>query len=101
MMCKDTCVRRTSCEQGKRNFEAKATWYSRAWLAIDDNGFGMLSFVIVALQKDWGLSTQEMGWIGSVNSIGMAVGALLFGILSDQNRTEISLYYYIITIFYR
>ena len=27
--------------------------------------------------KDWGLSTQEMGWIGSINSIGMAVGALV------------------------
>jgi len=45
---------------------------------------GMLSFVMVALQKDWGLSTQEMGWIGSINSIGMAVGALVFGILSDK-----------------
>jgi putative MFS transporter len=53
------------------------------WL-FDAMDVGMLSFVIVALQKDWGLSTQEMGWIGSVNSIGMAVGALLFGILSDK-----------------
>ncbi len=25
-----------------------------------------------------------MGWIGSINSIGMAVGALVFGILSDK-----------------
>ncbi|HDR4948818.1 TPA: MFS transporter [Bacillus cereus] len=53
------------------------------WL-FDAIDVGMLSFVMVALQKDWGLSTQEMGWIGSVNSIGMAVGALLFGILSDK-----------------
>ncbi|KWU61851.1 MFS transporter [Bacillus mycoides] len=53
------------------------------WL-FDAMDVGMLSFVIVALQKDWGLSTQEMGWIGSVNSIGMAVGALFFGILSDK-----------------
>ncbi|MFA2810425.1 MFS transporter [Bacillus mycoides] len=53
------------------------------WL-FDAMDVGMLSFVIVALQKDWGLSSQEMGWIGSVNSIGMAVGALLFGILSDK-----------------
>ncbi|MBE7125264.1 MFS transporter [Bacillus mycoides] len=53
------------------------------WL-FDAMDVGILSFVIVALQKDWGLSTQEMGWIGSVNSIGMAVGALLFGILSDK-----------------
>ncbi|MBU5216252.1 MFS transporter [Bacillus albus] len=53
------------------------------WL-FDAMDVGMLSFVMVALQKEWGLSTQEMGWIGSINSIGMAVGALVFGILSDK-----------------
>ncbi|PFA20520.1 MULTISPECIES: MFS transporter [Bacillus cereus group] len=53
------------------------------WL-FDAMDVGMLSFVIVALQKEWGLSSQEMGWIGSVNSIGMAVGALVFGILADK-----------------
>ncbi|MCU5313562.1 MFS transporter [Bacillus cereus] len=53
------------------------------WL-FDAMDVGMLSFVMVALQKDWGLSTQKMGWIGSINSIGMAVGALVFGILSDK-----------------
>ncbi|TKH16852.1 MFS transporter [Bacillus wiedmannii] len=53
------------------------------WL-FDAMDVGMLSFVMVSLQKDWGLSTQEMGWIGSINSIGMAVGALVFGILSDK-----------------
>ncbi|WP_000521101.1 MFS transporter [Bacillus cereus] len=53
------------------------------WL-FDAMDVGMLSFVMVALQKDWGLSTQEMGWIGSINSIGMSVGALVFGILSDK-----------------
>lgn len=53
------------------------------WL-FDAMDVGMLSFVMVALQKDWGLSTQEVGWIGSINSIGMAVGALIFGILSDK-----------------
>ncbi|MFJ8528866.1 MFS transporter [Bacillus sp. NPDC094106] len=53
------------------------------WL-FDAMDVGMLSFVIVALQKEWGLSSQEMGWIGSINSVGMAVGALLFGILADR-----------------
>ncbi|MBC6971705.1 MFS transporter [Bacillus sp. Xin] len=53
------------------------------WL-FDAMDVGMLSFVIVALQKEWGLSSQEMGWIGSINSIGMAVGALIFGILADK-----------------
>ncbi|PRT29145.1 MFS transporter [Bacillus thuringiensis] len=53
------------------------------WL-FDAMDVGMLSFVMVALQKDWGLTSQEMGWIGSINSIGMAVGAFIFGILSDR-----------------
>lgn len=53
------------------------------WM-FDAMDVGILSFVIAALSVDWGLNTTEMGWIGSVNSIGMAVGALLFGILADK-----------------
>lgn len=53
------------------------------WL-FDAMDVGMLSFIIAALQKDWGLSTQQMGWIGSINSIGMAVGALIFGLMADR-----------------
>ena len=54
-----------------------------AWL-FDAMDVGILSFVIAALQEDWGLTSQQMGWIGSVNSIGMAVGALVFGLLADR-----------------
>jgi MFS transporter, putative metabolite:H+ symporter len=53
------------------------------WM-FDAMDVGMLSFIIAALQKDWNLSVKQMGWIGSVNSIGMAVGALLFGLLADR-----------------
>jgi len=53
------------------------------WL-FDAMDVGMLSFIIAALQVDWGLSVKEMGWIGSINSIGMAVGAFLFGIMADR-----------------
>lgn len=53
------------------------------WL-FDAMDVGMLSFIMVALQKDWELSSQQVGWIGSVNSIGMAIGALIFGILADK-----------------
>lgn len=53
------------------------------WM-FDAMDVGMLSFIIAALQKDWGLSAKQMGWIGSVNSIGMAAGALLFGLLADR-----------------
>jgi putative MFS transporter len=53
------------------------------WL-FDAMDVGLLSFVIAALQKEWDLSVQQMGWIGSINSIGMAVGALIFGLLADK-----------------
>ncbi len=53
------------------------------WM-FDAMDVGMLSFIIAALNADWGLTPQQMGWIGSVNSIGMAVGALLFGIWADK-----------------
>lgn len=53
------------------------------WM-FDALDVGMLSFIIVALQKEWSLTTQQVGWIGSVNSIGMAIGALVFGAMADR-----------------
>lgn len=53
------------------------------WM-FDAMDVGILSFVIAALAVDWGLNSTQMGWIGSINSIGMAVGALLFGVLADK-----------------
>jgi putative MFS transporter len=54
-----------------------------AWM-FDAMDVGILSFVIAALAADWGLTPGQMGWIGSVNSIGMAVGALVFGVFADK-----------------
>ncbi len=53
------------------------------WL-FDAMDVGILSFVIAALAIEWQLTPTEMGWIGSVNSIGMAVGAFVFGVFSDR-----------------
>ena len=53
------------------------------WM-FDAMDVGILSFVIAALAIDWNLTPAEMGWIGSVNSIGMAVGAFVFGVLADR-----------------
>ena len=53
------------------------------WM-FDALDVGLLSFIIAALKIDWNLSVQQMGWIGSINSIGMAVGAFVFGILADR-----------------
>lgn len=54
-----------------------------AWL-FDAMDVGMLSFIIAALKLEWNLNEVQMGWIGSVSSIGMAVGALIFGLLADR-----------------
>jgi MFS transporter, putative metabolite:H+ symporter len=53
------------------------------WM-FDAMDVGMLSFIIAALKVEWELSPGQMGWIGSVNSIGMAVGALVFGLMADR-----------------
>lgn len=53
------------------------------WM-FDAMDVGILSFVIAAVAIDWNLTPEQMGWIGSVNSIGMAVGAFIFGMLADK-----------------
>ena len=53
------------------------------WL-FDAMDVGLLSFILAALKQDWGLSPSQLGWIGSVNSIGMAIGAFIFGIYADK-----------------
>ncbi|MCL2308988.1 MAG: MFS transporter [Proteobacteria bacterium] len=53
------------------------------WM-FDALDVGLLSFIIAALKHDWNLSATEMGWIGGINSIGMAFGALMFGMLADR-----------------
>jgi len=54
-----------------------------AWM-FDAMDVGILSFIIAALAVEWDLTSNQMGWIGSVNSIGMAVGALIFGVFADK-----------------
>jgi putative MFS transporter len=53
------------------------------WL-FDAMDVGLLSFVMLAVGSDWQLTIDQMKSIPSINSIGMAVGALLFGILADK-----------------
>lgn len=53
------------------------------WM-FDAMDVGILSFIIAALAVDWGLNSSQMGYIGSMNSIGMMVGALVFGVLADK-----------------
>ncbi len=53
------------------------------WM-FDAMDVGLLSFILAALKVDWGLTPGQMGWLGAVNSIGMAVGAIGFGMLADR-----------------
>jgi MFS transporter, putative metabolite:H+ symporter len=62
----------------------KLLWVSGTGWMFDAMDVGMLSFIIAALKVEWDLSAQQMGWIGSVQSIGMAVGALIFGLMADR-----------------
>ncbi|NNU90688.1 MULTISPECIES: MFS transporter [Anoxybacillus] len=62
----------------------KLLWIAGLGWLFDAMDVGMLSFILAALQKEWGLTAEQMGWIGSMNSIGMAVGALVFGLLADR-----------------
>ncbi|NBD24855.1 MFS transporter [Paenibacillus glycinis] len=53
------------------------------WM-FDAMDVGLLSFILVALRKDWGLTAQEAGLLGTVNLVGMAIGAVLGGYLADR-----------------
>ena len=53
------------------------------WL-FDSMDTGLISFVLPVLAKEWGLSPEQVGWIGSVGLIGMAVGAVLAGTIADK-----------------
>ncbi|WP_232821899.1 MFS transporter [Desertihabitans aurantiacus] len=52
--------------------------------ALDAMDVGLISFVLVALGEQWGLSDTEKGWVGSVGFVGMALGASLGGLLADR-----------------
>ncbi|MGM9925511.1 MAG: MFS transporter [Bacillus sp. (in: firmicutes)] len=53
------------------------------WM-FDAMDVGILSFVLAALAAEWNLTSSEVGLIGSINSIGMMVGAFAFGLMADR-----------------
>lgn len=57
---------------------------SGAGWALDAMDVGLISFVIVVLAQQWGLSTSERSWIVTIGFIGMAIGATLGGRLADR-----------------
>lgn len=52
--------------------------------ALDAMDVGLISFVMAALGKQWGLKPDLLGYIGMIGFVGMAVGASLGGYLADR-----------------
>lgn len=52
--------------------------------ALDAMDVGMISFVMAALARQWGLTPGTTGLIGSIGFVGMALGASLGGLLADR-----------------
>lgn len=53
------------------------------WL-FDSMDTGLISFVLPMLAKDWNLTPEQVGMIGSVGLFGMAIGAVMAGSLADR-----------------
>lgn len=45
---------------------------------------GMVSGVMAAIGKDWALTTSQLGLLGSIGMLGMALGAALSGMAADK-----------------
>lgn len=53
------------------------------WM-FDAMDTGIIAFVLPTLAKAWGLSAAQMGYIGSMGLVGMALGAIFAGTLADR-----------------
>jgi len=53
------------------------------WM-FDAMDTGIIAFVLPVLIKTWGLTTAQVGYIGSIGLVGMALGAVLAGTAADR-----------------
>jgi putative MFS transporter len=53
------------------------------WL-FDSMDTGLIAFILPVLAKEWQLTAGQMGWIGSIGLVGMALGAIAAGALADR-----------------
>ena len=53
------------------------------WL-FDSMDTGLIAFILPVLAKEWGLAPGQMGLIGSIGLIGMALGAVVSGTIADH-----------------
>jgi len=59
----------------------------------------VLSFLLAILNKEWGLSTAEIGFLGSVIFAGFFVGSLFAGKISDIYGRKKSLIYVVLALY--
>ena len=52
--------------------------------AFDSMDTGIVAFVLATMIESWKLSSAQIGFIGSIGLVGMAVGAALSGTLADR-----------------
>jgi len=52
--------------------------------AFDSMDTGIVAFVLPKLMATWKLSTTQVGYIGSMGLVGMALGAMLAGSIADK-----------------
>lgn len=52
--------------------------------AFDAMDTGIISFIMPVLTKEWQLTSTDIGMLGSVGLLGMAIGAVLAGALADH-----------------
>jgi len=68
----------------KRVSAARILVSSGLGLLFDAFDVGILSYVLVVLAKQWHLTHTVTGLVGSVSSLGMAVGSALAGLFADR-----------------
>ncbi|MFC6175910.1 MFS transporter [Companilactobacillus huachuanensis] len=54
-----------------------------AWL-FDAADVALLSFIMPLIKQEWSLSASQIGLVGSITTVGMMIGAFLFGYLADR-----------------
>lgn len=65
-------------KQRKLLFSAGLSWL------FDAMEVGMISFIVTALAAEWQLGAQQIGLLMAINSIGMAAGAAIAGLMADR-----------------
>lgn len=71
----------------------KVFWAAGFGWMFDAMDVALLSFIMVALRQEWGLTGEEAGLLGTGNLVGMAIGAMLGGYLADRiGRKPVFLY---------